>query len=71
MGTSSGHITNLKQFILETFDIYGVDKMNSCQIWVRILATSGLYYKHVTIINDTSSSVNKWRHNLERHFWRC
>jgi len=21
-GTSSGHITNLKQFILETFDIY-------------------------------------------------
>jgi hypothetical protein len=23
-GTSSGHITNLKQSILETFDIYGL-----------------------------------------------
>jgi hypothetical protein len=25
MGTSSGHITNLKQTILETFDIYGTN----------------------------------------------
>ncbi len=26
-GASSGHITNLKQSILETFDIYGCDIM--------------------------------------------
>ncbi len=27
-GDSSGHITNLKQSILETFDIYGTDLKN-------------------------------------------
>ncbi len=25
---------------------------------------SGLYYKHVTIINDDSSIINKWRVSL-------
>jgi hypothetical protein len=28
MGASSGHITNLKQSILEIFDIYGLNKDN-------------------------------------------
>jgi hypothetical protein len=28
MGTSSGHITNLKQSILETFNIYDADPNN-------------------------------------------
>jgi hypothetical protein len=28
------------------------------------LRTSGLYYKHVTIINDTSSGVNKLKASL-------
>ena len=38
--TSSGHSTNLKQFILETFDIYGGNCCelltfdNKVQIWV-------------------------------------
>jgi len=35
------------------------------------ISMCGLYYKHVTIVNDTSSGVNKWRYNLERHFWWC
>jgi hypothetical protein len=30
--------------------------------------SSGLYYKHVTIVKDASSGVNKWRYNLECHF---
>ncbi len=29
-GASSGHITNLKQSILETFDMYGLDRKTSC-----------------------------------------
>jgi hypothetical protein len=29
MGASSGHITNLKQYILETFDIYEFDIFTS------------------------------------------
>jgi hypothetical protein len=33
--------------------------------------TCGLYYKHVMIVNDASSGVNKWRYILEHHFWRC
>jgi hypothetical protein len=27
--------------------------------------TCGLYYKHITIVNDDPSVVNKWCHNLE------
>jgi hypothetical protein len=26
--------------------------------------TSGLYYKHITIINDDSSIINKWRNSF-------
>jgi hypothetical protein len=26
-----------------------------------------LYYKHVTIVNNDSSIINKWCHSLERH----
>ncbi len=29
--------------------------------------TSGLYYKHITIVNDDSNFTNKWRHSL---VWR-
>ncbi len=28
---------------------------------------TSLYYKHIMIIKDTSSVVNEWRYNLERH----
>jgi len=47
---------------------------NSLSIWLTLKNTRiscGLYYKHVTIVNDASSGVNKWRYNLERHFWWC
>jgi hypothetical protein len=27
----------------------------------------GLYYKHITSVNDDSSVVSKWRHSLEHH----
>jgi hypothetical protein len=33
-GTSSGHITNLKQSILETFDIYGFALQNYLAIFI-------------------------------------
>ncbi len=29
-GTSSGHLTNLKQSILESYDIYGPNKLLGC-----------------------------------------
>jgi hypothetical protein len=34
-GVSSGHITNLKQSILETFDIYGQDSARSTVVTFR------------------------------------
>jgi hypothetical protein len=30
-------------------------------------STCDLYYKHITIINDDSSFINKWCHSLEHH----
>ncbi len=36
--------------------------------WYRIISpvwTSGIYYKHITIINDASRVVNEGCHNLE------
>ncbi len=39
------------------------------KVWKILIC--GLYYKHVTIVNDASSSISKWRYNLERHFWQC
>ncbi len=44
-------------------EVASSDKHNS-------LEYSGLYYKHVMIVNDASSGVNKWHYNLERHFCR-
>ncbi len=41
-GTSSGHITNLKQSILETFDIYGI----------TFLAVMTLLINHMDINNN-------------------
>ncbi len=37
-----------------------------CWVLCRLL-NSGLHYKHIIIINDTSIVVNEWCHNLERH----
>ncbi len=38
----------------------GVEKMNNIKIKIIILTTGGLYYKHITIVNDDSSIINKW-----------
>ncbi len=32
-------------------------------------STINMGNSHVTIVSDLSSGVNKWRYNLERHFW--
>ncbi len=49
------------------FIILGQASVTTTQVYLA----SGLYYKDVTIVNDASSSINKWHYNLERHFWRC
>jgi hypothetical protein len=36
VGISSGHITNLKQSILETFDIYGLSQKGFCNIFPQV-----------------------------------
>ncbi len=33
----------------------------------RIKETRGLYYKHITIVNDASRIIIEWCHNLEHH----
>jgi hypothetical protein len=37
-GASSGHTTNLKQSILETFDIYGFEPL-ILELWVKCYTT--------------------------------
>jgi hypothetical protein len=46
-GATSGHITNLKQSISETFDIYGQDKLGEGQWHVYCL----VLYEYLTVSN--------------------
>ncbi len=85
---SSGHITNLKQSIWETSNIYGFElsfwrlaqpgntnlgvKLSTVDLLIKVARfvkrennifnikmSSGLYYKHLKIINDDSSVISK------------
>ncbi len=38
--------------------------MNNIPIYFSILISSGLYYKHMTIVNDDSSIIIKWSFKL-------
>ncbi len=33
-------------------------------MYIRVLPTSGLYYKHITIVIDAAGIVSKWRSKL-------
>jgi hypothetical protein len=46
-------------------------KLKSVQLLalLSITPTCGLYYKHITIVNDTSRVVSKWCSKLWYHLW--
>jgi len=54
-GTGSGHITNLKQSILETFDIYG--------------SSTSKVMEHVPIRSRFLYTSMEWAANLIRSLW--
>jgi hypothetical protein len=57
-GSSSGHITNLKQSILETFDIYGVRTLGSapalnCQVYETKFTNFNQMHCRVVLVSFT------------------
>jgi hypothetical protein len=46
--------------MIATFCKLNMFKFKTCYLG----QTSGLYYKHITIINDDFTVVNEWHHHL-------